>query len=102
MFGLGEWIGLPDGGRYFEVSLEDGRIVLTPLRLGDSEQAREWTAELLRIAEAWLESNASPVWSLLKHGPPIRMDAEALVLSREFVGRLILVTETQGNLASTL
>lgn len=53
------WIGLPEGlpdvGRYFEVSLEDGRIVLTPLDLGDSEQAREWTAELLRMAQAWLE-----------------------------------------------
>ena len=53
------WIGLPEGlpddGRYFEVSVEDGRIVLTPLHLGDSEQAREWTAELLRMAQAWLE-----------------------------------------------
>ena len=52
------WIGLPErlpeGGRYFEVSLEDGRVVLTPLRLADGEQGREWTAELLRMAQEWL------------------------------------------------
>ena len=53
------WIGLPEGlpegGRYFEVSLEDGRIVLTPLRLADADGGREWTAELLRMAQEWLE-----------------------------------------------
>ena len=47
--------GLPEGGRYFEVSLEDGRVVLTPLRLADGEQGREWTAELLRMAREWQE-----------------------------------------------
>ena len=51
--GLSE--GLPNGGRYFEVSLEDGRIVLTPLRLADAEQGREWTAELARMAQEWLK-----------------------------------------------
>ena len=52
------WIGLPEGlpegGRYFEVSLEDGRVVLTPLRLADGERGREWTAELLRMSQEWL------------------------------------------------
>ncbi len=53
------WIGLPDGlpesSRYFEVSRENGRIVLTPVCLTDPETARDWAPELVKTAYSWLE-----------------------------------------------
>ena len=52
------WIGLPDGlpesSRYFEVSRENGRIVLTPVHLADGEAAHEWLPELVQTARRWL------------------------------------------------
>ena len=53
------WIGLPDGlpesSRYFEVSRENGRIVLTPVCLSDAETARDWVPALLETAHRWSE-----------------------------------------------
>ena len=43
------------GVRYFEVSNEEGRIVLTPLPLSDAEVAPAWAPELAKTAYAWLE-----------------------------------------------
>lgn len=52
------WIGLPDGlwesSQYFEVSRENGRIVLTPVCLADGEAAHEWPPELVQTAWHWL------------------------------------------------
>lgn len=52
------WIGLPDGlpesSQYFEVSRENGRIVLTPVCLADGEAAHEWLPELVQTARHWL------------------------------------------------
>ena len=45
---------LAPGARYFKVSCEDGRIVLTPVRLGDAEDARTWAPELVKTARGWL------------------------------------------------
>ena len=45
---------LSPGARYFEVSSEDGRIVLTPVRLDDFEDAPAWVPELVKTAYSWL------------------------------------------------
>lgn len=45
---------LAPGARYFEVSSEDGRIVLTPVRMDDVEDARAWAPELVKTARGWL------------------------------------------------
>ena len=44
---------LPEG-RYFDVSSEDGRIVLTPVCLADTEAAREWVPAFVETAHRWL------------------------------------------------
>ena len=44
---------LPEG-RYFDVSIEDGRIVLTPVPLSDGEVAHERLPELVQTAWNWL------------------------------------------------
>ena len=46
-------LGLPEG-RYFDVSIQDGRVVLTPVRLSDREVAREWVPELVQTGRSWL------------------------------------------------
>ena len=46
-------LGLPEG-RYFDVSIQDGRVVLTPVRLSDREVAREWAPELVQTGRSWL------------------------------------------------
>lgn len=55
------WIALHEAvtsplpvGRYFDVSIEDGRIVLTPVPLSDEEVAHERLPELVQTARSWL------------------------------------------------
>ena len=57
----GSWIALHQAaasvlpeGRYFDVSNEDGRIVLTPVCLADTEAAREWAPAFVETAHRWL------------------------------------------------
>ena len=44
---------LPEG-RYFDVSIENGRIVLTPVPLSDGAPAHERLPELVQTAQSWL------------------------------------------------
>ena len=44
---------LPEG-RYFDVSIENGRIVLTPVPLSDGAVAHEQLPELIQTAQSWL------------------------------------------------
>ena len=102
------WIALHEAvasampeGRYFDVSIEDGRIVLTPVPLSDAEIAHERLPELVQTARNWLAAAdrefdaerdlaaARCLWEAVraavtavsvKRGNPIETDADMFAL----------------------
>ncbi len=108
---------LPEG-RYFDVSIEDGRIVLTPVPLSNGEVAHERLVELVQTARNWLATadrefdaerdlaaarclweavRAAVTAASIKRGTPVETDADmfelVVALDKEFGSNYTLLTE---------